>query len=74
MRNCVIIAIISALIFTSCQSKEEKAAELIKAELSKTLYDFDSYEPIKTTVTEAYNTANNDSSCIILASTIMYGM
>ena len=37
-------------------SKEEKAAQLINTEMSKTLYDFDSYEPIETKVTEAYQT------------------
>lgn len=54
-------------IFVSCKSKEEKAAELIKSELSKTLYDIDSYEPIETTVSEAKLTAYNDSTCFSLA-------
>ena len=33
-----------------CQSREEKAAELIKQEMFKTLYDFESYEPIETKI------------------------
>ena len=34
---------IIALLIVACKSKEEKANELIKAELHKTLYDFASY-------------------------------
>lgn len=52
-----------AMLMVSCQSKEEKAAEFIKSELSKTLYDFDSYQPVETIVTEAKNTIYNDSTC-----------
>lgn len=58
------------MVFTSCKSREERAAELIKQELSKTLYDFGSYEPIETIVTEAYETAYNDPICFDLAMTI----
>lgn len=50
-----------AIIFAGCQSKEEKAAELIKEELSKTLYDFESYQPIETTVKEAKFSVFNDT-------------
>lgn len=59
---------------TSCKTKDEKAADLIKTELSKTLYDFASYEPIETTVTEAYQTAYNDSACFNMAMVIAYGL
>ncbi len=62
------------LAFVSCKSKEEKAAELIKTEMSKTLYDFDSYEPVETKVTEAYQTAYNDTSCLKMAMAIAYGL
>lgn len=56
MRLLKLISILSlsVLAFASCMSKEEKAAQLINTEMSKTLYDFDSYEPIETKVTEAY--------------------
>lgn len=51
------------LFLVACQSKEEKAAEFIKKELSKTLYDFESYSPIETIVTEAKLLPYNDISC-----------
>ena len=57
------IMIFVAILSISCKSNEEKAAEFIKKELSKTLYDFDSYQPIETTVTEAKMTMYNDSVC-----------
>lgn len=66
--------VLLAIIVTSCQSKEEKAAELIKTELSKTLYDFDSYQPIETIVEEAKQTVYNDTACLnranVLAATL----
>ena len=63
-----------AMLMVSCQSKEEKAAEFIKNELSKTLYDFDSYQPIETIVTEAKNTIYNDSVCWKKAAVLTYGL
>ncbi|MBQ0064073.1 MAG: hypothetical protein KBS94_08695 [Prevotella sp.] len=63
-----------AVLLVSCQSKEEKAAEYIKNELSKTLYDFESYQPIETTVTEAKMTMYNDSACWKKAAALAYGM
>lgn len=66
-----LIGIISLL--SSCKSNEEKATELIHEKLSKSLFDFKSYEPIETTVKEAYNTAYNDSMCFHLAMVIAYG-
>ena len=57
-------AVIVAVTVTSCKSKEEKAAELIKQELSHVLYDFGSYEPIETVVTEAKHIPINDSACV----------
>ena len=60
----VLAAIIVAVTVTSCKSKEEKAAELIKQKLSHVLYDFGSYEPIETVVTEAKHIPINDSACV----------
>ena len=57
-------AVIVAVKVTSCKSKEEKAAELIKQELSHVLCDFGSYEPIETVVTEAKHIPINDSACV----------
>ena len=59
---------------TGCKSKEEKAAKLIKTELSKTLYDFDSYQPIETTVKEAKATPYNDSVCWAKAEVLAFSM
>ena len=64
MKKCIILlTIIATLCITSCKSNEEKANELIRAELSKTLYDFDSYQPVETIVKEAKNTAFNNEKC-----------
>lgn len=61
MKNGLFIIIIAA-IFVGCQSKEKKAAELIKEELSKTLLDFESYQPIETKVKEAKLSLYNDTA------------
>lgn len=70
----LLLAVLVPFVFTSCKSKEDKASDLIKAELSKTLYDFDSYQPIETTVKEAKNTAYNDSLCWTKAAVLAVGM
>lgn len=57
------ILLICMVQLVSCSSKEEKAEKLIKNELSKTLYDFESYQPIETTVKEAKMSIYNDSAC-----------
>lgn len=59
---CAFVFIVMSAI--SCKSNEKKAADLIEIALSKTLLDFGSYEPIETTVSEAYETAYNDKNCI----------
>lgn len=76
MRKTVqfVVMFFITIILVSCQSKEEKAAEFIKNELSKILYDFESYQPIETTVTEAKMTMYNDSACWTKAAALAYGM
>jgi len=61
MKNNLLSILIISLIFVSCQSKEEKAAKLIKEEMYKTLYDFSSYQPIETKVDSAFTTIYHDS-------------
>lgn len=61
-----------SVFMVSCQSKEEKAAELIKNELSKTLYDFESYSPIETIVSEAKLSVYTDTSCWKKANLLLY--
>lgn len=51
-------------ILSSCKSKEEKATEMIKNEMFKTLYDFESYQPIETKVDSAYTSIYTDSTII----------
>ena len=58
----------------SCSSKEEKAEKLIKGELAKTLYDFESYQPIETTIKEAKMNIYNDSACWKKGAVLAYNM
>lgn len=62
MKKTLILLLLLPLIIVSCKSNEEKAAELIKKELSKTLLDFDSYSPIETIVTEAKQSVYTDTT------------
>ena len=59
----VTILILSCCVLISCKSQEQKAQELVKTELSKTLYDFDSYQPIDVKVSPAKSLPINDSVC-----------
>lgn len=76
MKRIVHYFVITAILFLvcSCKSKEEKAEELIRTELSKTLYDFDSYQPIETKVSVAKCNMYNDTACWKLGHTLAYGM
>ena len=67
MKYRIIILLIAAIASTSCKSNEQKAEALIREQLSKTLYDYESYEPIETIVTEAYETPYNSPECILQA-------
>ena len=69
-RLLIVFSVVILCTFVSCKSNEEKAAGRIKTELSKTLLDFESYEPIETTVTEAIETPYSNLACIILSETI----
>lgn len=52
---------ISALVLCGCRKNlEEQAQEAVKNELHKTLYYFDSYEPLETKVDSAFNTPENN--------------
>lgn len=73
MKKVLIPLLAIPFILASCQSKEEKAAEIIKDELSKTLYDFESYQPIETIVKEAKATVYNDSACWHKGGLLAYG-
>lgn len=64
MKKVSLVFFVIALLLSACQSKEEKANELIKAELYKTLYDFSSYEPIETTIDSAFTSIYKDSTIL----------
>lgn len=70
----IVTVFICSAFLVSCKSKEDKAAELIRNELSKTLYDFDSYQPIETVVKVAKVNAYNDSTCWHKAGVLAYGL
>jgi len=55
------LCLISALVLCGCgKNIEEQAQEAVKNELHKTLYYFDSYEPLETKVDSAFNTPENN--------------
>lgn len=66
MKHSIILFAICFCLF-GCKSREEKAAELIKKEMFKTLYDFDSYEPIETIIDSAFTSASTDSITLAYA-------
>ena len=52
MKKLLILGIFASLL-CGCKSNEDKALELIEDRLYKTLYDYESYSPIETEITEA---------------------
>lgn len=64
MKNVIIMALTAIFILSGCKSKEEKALEAIKNEMFKTLYDFESYQPIETKIDSAFLSAYTDSIII----------
>jgi lipoprotein len=62
MTKKLFLCLISALVICGCgKNIEEQAQEAVKNELHKTLYYFDSYEPLETKVDSAFNTPENNS-------------
>lgn len=51
-------------LFIGCKSKEEKALNLINDNMFKTLYDYDSYQPVETTIDSAFTNIYMDSLAI----------
>lgn len=56
-----LIVLFCVLLLVGCKSKEEKALALIKEEMFKTLYDYDSYQPVDTQIDSAYTSIYRDS-------------
>lgn len=69
MKKILFLATV-ALVMTGCKSREEKAAELIKQEMFKTLYDFESYEPIETKIDSAFTSIYTDTLALMYANEV----
>ena len=54
------VAVILGLTLSQCKSKEDKALALINEQMFKTLYDYDSYQPVETKIDSAFHTPFND--------------
>lgn len=70
----LIFMLVAAAVFCSCKSREEKALELIKDDMFKTLYDFESYQPIETQLDSAYQSAYTDTTIMYFAKEAAEGM
>ena len=64
----LIFAFLTCIVFFGCKSKEDKVANLIKDEMFKTLYDFESYEPIETKIDSAFTSVYTDTLVLTYAS------
>lgn len=62
--------LLASLLLFGCQSREEKAQELIKQDMFKTLYDFASYEPIEIKIDSAFTSIYTDTLALLYANTI----
>lgn len=60
----ILVILLSVILFSGCKSREDKVAELIKQDMFKTLYDFESYEPIETKIDSAFTSVYTDSTII----------
>lgn len=64
MKKLILLLAITSIFFAGCKSKEEKAQEAIKKEMFKTLYDFESYEPIETKVDSSFYSIYTDTTIL----------
>lgn len=69
MKKILFLATV-VLVMTGCKSREEKAAELIKQEMFKTLYDFESYEPIEIKIDSAFTSIYTDTLALMYANEV----
>lgn len=74
MKKFPVLLLLLSFAIVGCKSNEEKAADLIKKELSKSLFDFESYSPIETTVTEAKHSIFTDTAFFKSANTILFAL
>lgn len=62
-----ILLVLAIVSFSACKSNEQKAAALIKDYMFKNLFDYESYEPIETSIDSAYNQPMMNSQILALA-------
>lgn len=62
-----ILLVLAIVSFSACKSNEQKAAALIKYYMFKNLFDYESYEPIETSIDSAYNQPMMNSQILALA-------
>lgn len=65
------ISVVS-LCFIGCASNTQKAEKLIQEDLYKTLFDYESYEPIETTISEAHACFIYDSAVYTIGDEIAF--
>ena len=68
MRKLLFLLVV--VLCVGCTSKEDKVNKLIKDDMFKSLYDFESYEPIETKIDSAFNSVFRDSLALALAQII----
>lgn len=74
MKKVLLLFFACACLF-SCQSRDAKISKLIKEEMFRTLYDFESYEPIETSkIDSVYTTIYTDSIIVEQAARIVAAM
>ena len=64
MKKLLLLLVTTSIFLVGCKSKEEKAQEAIKKEMFKTLYDFNSYEPIETKVDSSFYSIYTDTAVL----------
>ncbi len=62
-----LLLVLAMVSLSACKSNEQKAAALIKDYMFKTLFDYESYEPIETSIDSAYNQPMMNSQILALA-------
>lgn len=69
MKNFILI-FISIILLASCENRDDKIQNAVSQELKGVLYDFESYEPIKTKVDSAFSSPYIDPE----VKSLMYSM
>lgn len=59
--NKIPIILFTIILLASCESREDKIQKTVSQELKGVLYDYESYEPIKTKIDSAFFSPYTDS-------------